>query len=134
MAILVLVILLSLYLDKGLSSTTGCPCRDTPLISGPQGVSDDKISGSSLTQVHGAREYKDCRIAALNTAHPPSTLHHHRDSERITQVWETSGYDQKAESCNPVESPLRPFPSIYRTADDIVGFHGPPISGQTVRR
>ncbi|ELU15759.1 hypothetical protein CAPTEDRAFT_191435 [Capitella teleta] len=34
----------------------------------------------------------------------------HRDSGRSTQVWETSGYDQKAGSCNPVETPPRPFP------------------------
>ncbi|ELU15443.1 hypothetical protein CAPTEDRAFT_203391 [Capitella teleta] len=37
-------------------------------------------------------------------AHPLSTLHHHRGSERSTQAWETSGYDQEAGSCNPVES------------------------------
>ncbi|ELU13332.1 hypothetical protein CAPTEDRAFT_186004 [Capitella teleta] len=68
------------------------------------------------------------------TTHPPSTLHHHRDNGRSTEVWETSSYDQEAGFCNPVESPLIPFPSIYRTVDDIVGSHGPPISGQTVRR
>ncbi|ELU15232.1 hypothetical protein CAPTEDRAFT_187219 [Capitella teleta] len=51
------------------------------------------------------------------TAHPPSTLQYHRHIGRLIQVWETSGYDQEARSCNPVQSHPRPFPSIYRTAD-----------------